>query len=360
MRSFVSLLFVFSWLAVGCASGGGSDRDAGRDATVGVDAGLPTQDTGISTPDTGTPGEDGGGTEEDGGGTPGEDGGPPGEDGGSPGEDGGTDGGVDGGTDAGGTDAGPSCPGGCDDGVACTVDRCTAGGCTNTADDSLCVAPQTCNATLGCRDASCAESPCRLVSPQCGCPSGEGCYLTTMDTRVCAPAGTSTEGQACTADICAAGLICIDVSETATEVPVCKRFCTSDANCTAGPGSRCVATIGSAGTQICSSNCDVVTQTGCPGDASCSIYETMTGTRLTDCSGPVGGGGQNAACIDDTGCQRGFACINVGSTASPDNRCLRWCRRSAPTSSCPGITSCARLGDAPGLVFNGAEYGVCF
>jgi hypothetical protein len=360
-RSYVSSFFFFGIVfALACASGGGNDRDAGP-----RDGGLLVLDTGTESDsgntevdsevplDTGIP-EDGDVPDED----AGEDvdaGG--GVDAGE-GVDAGVDSGVDSGTDA-GIDAGPSCPGGCNDGVACTVDTCTAAGCTNVANDSLCVAPQTCNATLGCRDASCAESPCRLVSPQCGCPTGEGCYLATDDSRVCAPAGTSTEGQACASDICAAGLICIDVSESTTEVPVCKRFCTSDASCTGGPGSRCVATIGSAGTQICSNHCDVVTQTGCPGNASCSIYETMSGTRLTDCSGPVGTGGQEAACVDDTSCQRGFACINVGGTI-PDNRCLRWCRRTAPASGCSGLATCERLGPAPGLVLNGVEYGVCF
>jgi hypothetical protein len=206
----------------------------------------------------------------------------------------------------------------------------------------------------------CAETPCRLVGPQCGCPSGQGCYLTTMDTRVCAPAGSSTEGESCSPDLCAAGLLCVNVSSTATEVPLCKRFCATDADCTGGPGSRCVATVGETDTSICSTNCDVVTQTGCPSDASCAIYSTMSGARVTDCSGPVGSGGQEASCTDDTSCQRGFACVNTGSAAIPDNRCLRWCRRSAPTSSCPAGTICVSLGDPPGLVFNGVEYGVCF
>ncbi|MCB9603007.1 MAG: hypothetical protein H6722_28645 [Sandaracinus sp.] len=276
------------------------------------------------------------------------------------GVDGGRDAGVDAGRDAGtdgGVDSGPLCPGGCDDGVACTVDRCTFSGCSHTRDDSLCVAPQTCDAVMGCRDASCTESPCRLVAPQCGCPSGQGCYF-EAGSRVCRPAGTSTEGQACASDRCAVGLTCHDVSTTASSVPMCLRYCSGDASCSGGPGSRCLVLDGAS--SLCTANCDVVTQTGCPGNASCAILEGAAGVRYTHCSGPVGTGGQDAACIDDSSCQRGLRCVNTGTAGAPDNRCLRWCRRSAPTSSCPGITSCTRLGAAPGLVFNGAEYGVCF
>ena len=45
-------------------------------------------------------------------------------------------GGTDGG--GGGTDGGDPCAGGCDDGIACSVDACGASGCTHTPDDGAC------------------------------------------------------------------------------------------------------------------------------------------------------------------------------------------------------------------------------
>ena len=256
----------------------------------------------------------------------------------------------------------PGTPMDCSDGVACTVDGCTAGSCTHTPDSTMCLGGLTCDATRGCIDPSCAESPCRLISPQCGCGTGEGCYLNTSGVRVCAVAGSVPEGGSCDADLCAPGTGCVNVSTTATDIGLCKRWCASDADCTGGPGSLCITSLTGTSERVCTSSCDVISQSGCSATTFCSIYEEMgTGRRLTDCQGPVGLGGQGAACVDDSSCQRGFACIDVGGGV---RNCLRWCRRTpAPmVSDCASVgagLSCFRLGSAPGLVFNGTEYGVC-
>ena len=141
---------------------------------------------------------------------------------------------------------------------------------------------------------------------------------------------------------------------------MCKRFCNGDGDCTGGAGSLCIITLGMTTQQICTTNCEPASQTGCPSGTFCSIYEEMgTGRRLTDCQGPVGTGGQGTPCAEDEDCQRGFACIDTGASGT---QCLRWCRRSPAGGECGSFlgTSCVRLGDAPGLVFNGTEYGVCF
>lgn len=44
------------------------------------------------------------------------------------------------------------CSGGCNDGVACTVDACVSGSCRHVADDTACAAGETCHATRGCVD----------------------------------------------------------------------------------------------------------------------------------------------------------------------------------------------------------------
>src|SRR5437867_9150757 len=44
----------------------------------------------------------------------------------------------------------------------------------------------------------CMGTPCKLVAPQCGCMSGQGCTIDGMtDMPVCVPAGTATTQSAC-------------------------------------------------------------------------------------------------------------------------------------------------------------------
>lgn len=250
----------------------------------------------------------------------------------------------------------------CDDGVACTRDGCvepssgTTPVCEYVPDDSLCGAGQTCGPT-GCM-ASCSESPCRLVAPQCGCGSGQGCYLAGA-TRSCNPAGTAAEGASCAAvNSCAPGLACLNISRSATAVNQCMRFCASDGDCS-GAGSICLYTLddGAGGTvpgvRVCSRSCDPITSSGCTSAAACRIYRESGGAMrfLTDCAAPVGAGGQYSPCVDETSCQRGFACLDVGF----GNECLRWCRVGAGGCSfgetCYGFTTPITIG--------GVQYGVC-
>ncbi|MBO6939547.1 MAG: hypothetical protein JJ863_31540 [Deltaproteobacteria bacterium] len=243
----------------------------------------------------------------------------------------------------------------CGDGVPCTVDGCASGTCTHTPDDTLCAGSLTCDPGLGCVDTSCAESPCRLVAPQCGCPTGQACQIAGDASRACVADGTNAESARCDTGGCVAGTACVNVSLTATNVPVCKRYCDSDADCTGGPGSVCIAELGTTGQNVCSSNCDPASQLGCPANSFCGLFtETATGRRLTDCSGPVGTGGQGASCVGTENCQKGFTCANPGT----GNQCMRWCRRSPAGGECAPGQTC--IGFDPALVFNSVEYGACF
>ncbi len=229
--------------------------------------------------------------------------------------------------------------------------------CTFTGDDTMCAGTLICSST-GCVDPGCGESPCALVSPQCGCPAGQGCYLTPMDERVCVPAGTADVGEACSGDeICSPGNICIDLDGDAGSLTVCRAFCDADADC-AGPGSLCLATVTGTMQQICTVDCDPITHAGCPAGTGCGIFtQEGTGRRLTDCD-PVGSGTQGSACTGGGDCAAGFDCIDVPTGGS---QCLQLCRRSPVGGECAphAGTSCVRLG-ADGLVFNETEYGVCF
>lgn len=249
----------------------------------------------------------------------------------------------------------------CDDGVACTEDTCvepaagTTPSCNYTANDALCGAGETCNATSGCI-AGCAETPCRLVSPQCGCPGGQGCYLSGV-TRACSAAGSSPEGGACpTVTSCAPGLVCLDIARSGPARNQCNRFCDTDADCTGG--ALCAYTLNDGtggdipGVRVCTRACNPLSGAGCVAGAKCTIFrESMGAMRYyTDCTAPVGAGGQFAACTSDEQCQSGFACVA--------NECLRWCTQlGVAPGGCSAGLRC--YGFTTPIVVGAVQYGVC-
>lgn len=254
----------------------------------------------------------------------------------------------------------------CDDGVPCTRDLCDeARGavCTFSPDDAMCGGGMSCDPVRGCVS-GCVESPCRLVSPQCGCPSGQGCYLDGSLARVCATAGAAAEGATCTGiTSCAPGLLCTDISATTTPTNVCLRFCATDSDCP-GAGSLCVIDLrdGSGGTvsgaRLCTRSCDPVAQTGCVSGAACSIGQEPSGAMrlLTHCFAPTGSGSQGASCVDDGDCRAGFACIDPDGGGFLRSECMHWCN-VATGAGCSGGTVC--YGFVTPLLIGSTEYGVC-
>ena len=375
LRSLSPILLV---AVFGCAEGGGSDRDLG---TSGPDAFVPPEDdlgTDAAAVDAG--GSDLGVTDlgaED----LGADGGPEdlGADLGA--EDLGVDLGVDGGPPPGCTTAaecsdglacngveacvGGTCQAGapfaCDDGVPCTRDTCVEGAsptCAFTPDDALCGAGQSCTAS-GCAS-MCTESPCRLVSPQCGCGTGQACVLNGA-VRACTTAGTTPVGSTCSgAFSCVPGAVCLNVSQDAA-VPTntCNRYCETDADC---GGGLCFYTLddGAGGSipdvTVCTTACDPAARTGCPSGTACTIYRESTGSMrfFTDCTAPVGTGTQYASCTDETDCASGFGCIGT------PGECLRWCDGvgfSGSLGGCPTGLTC--YGFTTPITVGGTTYGVC-
>lgn len=368
---------VLSGLALGCAQGGGSPDAGGR-----MDTGTPPIDSGTMRADGATP--------DSGSGDGGFDAGPDGSDAGPMG-----DSGIDAGIDSGpiGTDSGPigctsaadcndgvacngaercelgACVAGtpavCDDAIACTVDRCleptsgTVPSCNYTPDDSRCATGQICTAT-GCIS-TCSESPCRLVTPQCGCPGGQSCYSSGA-TRLCSATGASTEGTACTGvSSCAAGLICINVSSGTTAVNECHRFCDTDSDCI-GTGSICAYTLddGAGGTvpgvRVCSRSCSPTAQTGCAPGTACNIFRETAGAMryFFDCAAPVGTGGIGASCTSPANCRAGFACVGTPGT------CQRYCASPGLIGTAGGCSSGeACYGFTTPLIVGTTEYGVC-
>ncbi len=246
----------------------------------------------------------------------------------------------------------------CDDDLACTDDSCSDGMCLHEPDDGLCDVGETCDRDDGCVP-GCAESPCRLTSPQCGCAEGQACYLGTADSRLCATAGTLGEGATCSATTsCTAGMTCLNIASTGRNA-MCMRFCDNDRDCT-GPGSACALMLSTGsgtgsipGVALCTRSCNPATNDGCPSGAACSVFSN-DGEFVTDCNAPAGTGGQGASCETDADCQASYGCIDADGAAGMDPAmCLRWCRvgTSCTTGTCTGFS--------PPLLIGGAEYGAC-
>lgn len=105
-----------------------------------------------------------------------------------------------------------TCPGcatdaDCDDSVSCTVDACTAGQCSNTADDALCGPLEVCDAASGCQ-----------FVPQC---------TTNAD---CADDNVCTSGEFCDNGVCIVAVTFCPVVEC-DPVLGCERSCAVNDDC---------------------------------------------------------------------------------------------------------------------------------
>jgi hypothetical protein len=250
----------------------------------------------------------------------------------------------------------------CDDGIACTTNACVEpGSCAYMPNDALCGAGQSCDPARGCVS-GCPESPCRLVSPQCGCPAGQGCYVDGTGSRLCATAGTAAENASCTTVLsCRAGNLCINVSASGT-ANVCSRFCNTDADCASG--ALCLIGVSDGaggelpGVTLCTHVCDPARQTGCPSGTACDLFGETAGLmrNFTDCAAPVGTGTQGSLCTDPSDCRAGYACIDPDGTGGVSSQCMHWCEVATgvgcgSAETCFGFTTPLRVGTR--------EYGVC-
>lgn len=201
---------------------------------------------------------------------------------------------------------------------------------------------------------ACAESPCKLVQPQCGCAAGQACNIdgSPQGTRICVTAGSTPIGNACTMnDECVPGSLCVKTGDT---ISTCMKYCSTDSNCTS-PGGLCLITLndGSSGqipgVTLCTENCDPSTNVGCPvAGTSCQLaQEPMGQMRLLTRCGAAGFGTQGAACTDDGDCAATFGCFNAGTT-----QCLKYCKVGG--AACPGGLTCSSLG-----MIGNTTYGAC-
>lgn len=270
----------------------------------------------------------------------------------------------------GGGDAGPTCPGGCDDGVDCTVDECVGGVCQHRADDTMCddgvsCTVDACDETAGCSntadDGMCADDgnectaevcdamdDCRSVPVMAGIGCDDGLFCTGGEDA-CDGTGRCVGG----ADPCTGMLVCNEATDS------CDGSCADDSGCppdsdpawsacaytggtcdNTGSRMRTVTTFtctggmcvtGSRG-ETDSAGCNRVTDGTSCGTGSCSASGPCagfsgacgeSGTRPTTCTDLVCGGGTcgvQTAPGPDEACSRdtdGFMCGSPSCTTEP-------------------------------------------
>lgn len=180
-----------------------------------------------------------------------------------------------------GDDAGPSCPDGCDDEIACTVDRCVDGACIHTPNESLCGDEERCAPTIGCvpnrcsTDAECDDGRFCTGVERCDPASGDPDTGCVPGTPV-----TCDDGASCTTDAC----------DEATDRCL---FAPNDAVC--GDGVEC--TVDSCNPSIGDD------ATGCTHDedhAACATDYCVVGRTCNAVGGC--GGGSPRDCLDGDPC----------------------------------------------------------
>lgn len=200
---------------------------------------------------------------------------------------------------------------------------------------------------------SCAESPCKLVAPQCGCAGGDMCAVDAGGNRSCVSAGATPIGAECGPNGCEPGGWC---GETAPTIKTCQKFCASDSDCVP-PGGLCLHELanGSSGSipgiMACTENCDPSTNVGCPiAGTGCYLEQESSGQMrgYTKC-GPAGTATQSAPCMSHSDCAPTYGCFNAGTS-----KCLQYCKVGGGPA-CPGGLSCVELGAKIG----NTAYGAC-
>jgi hypothetical protein len=204
---------------------------------------------------------------------------------------------------------------------------------------------------------SCAEQPCKLVSPQCGCAANEACAFAPGSTRrACEASGPAPAGQTCAKGECAPGSLCLGSGATG----VCTEFCNGDADCANGICALQLSD-GNGGSipdeNLCSQNCDPETNAGCVSGATCQVGVEASGAMrtFTICQG-AGPGGMNAPCGSVSDCAATFDCVSTGA----ETVCLQYCYVDGAMPS--GCASCTPLtaGNANTPIYLGSkQVGVC-
>jgi hypothetical protein len=196
-------------------------------------------------------------------------------------------------------------------------------------------------------DVPCAQSPCQLVLPQCGCGSGLMCQRTgaTTETRGCVTIGTIGADGACSVDAdCIPGYLCVNFGGPISR---CHAYCEQDGDCASG--LQCAGYFEGVGTGMCGSTCTL--EGGCPSGTACKVplagdFDSAGPAPTPTCADPSGANA-GAGCTTSMDCAAGLFCDN--------GVCAPMCRMNG-TLPCVSGTCVQPL--APIFLAN-VEHGVC-
>lgn len=269
----------------------------------------------------------------------------------------------------------------CNNGNACDgVETCDRGACRSGT--AVMCSSGTCNPGTGACESGCAESPCRLAAPQCGCAGDEACGV--VDESVgCRPFGPRREGETCLnseAMRCQAGLECVDLPGSG--IAMCMRYCLNDVDCRSGTGlySACAIQLSdAAGSPIeravlCAPHCVPFFdrrdfERACPDGLACYLAETDdewhtncrprgSGVAGSPCPGGPVECGEGLLCVTESSgrvCRKvcGIALMDIDEDGVPE-RVSRGCDLERETC---GLFVDER-GD-PSIVIDGIDVGAC-
>jgi hypothetical protein len=193
----------------------------------------------------------------------------------------------------------------------------------------------------------CAAEPCKLTSPQCGCPAGQMCEYVSGSVE-CVTEAPAKLGEECMPYGCAAGLHCLQFFGAPS---TCHAWCDGDGDCV--DGGRCVITLSDGFPQrLCSTRCDPITSENCslPG-SKCALLLSLESQEWYTSCGAEGAGMEGATCADTGDCAVGHHCVSIDLTET----CRPYCLVQNP--QCPTGQTCVNFD--PSSVVDGVIYGVC-
>ena len=202
---------------------------------------------------------------------------------------------------------------------------------------------------------SCDEDPCKLVAPQCGCPSGEKCTLDAAGERACGPSGTAAFNAECGATDCVEGAICLGEAS----VGYCAPFCAADTDCDGTNICAVKLGDGNGGTipnvSMCSSSCNLASAAGCPTGLGCILAREDAGAErfFTMCF--AAGTATSGSCANNPGiCAPGYGCYNDGT----GDKCFQNCNVASPQCN---TGTCGPIQDElmQQVTVNGFSLGAC-
>jgi hypothetical protein len=210
-------------------------------------------------------------------------------------------------------------------------------------------------------DPGCAESPCGLL-PNCGCPSGQKCYVNVTASpfvRECTTAGSGDSSTICTSESsCGPATQCLPLYTEATSgESMCYDYCNSESDCPTDKSACFSFYTSETYPQICSHACDPLTGSGCPTGTKCGLFGlTSPPINFTDCQADAGSTPAGGYCTAETDCGPGTFCATSLTT------CLAICQYpSGP--ECSMLETCTQFVDSGGspvsIVLDGISYGYC-